>query len=399
MFLPSFRRLRRRVAELLGALSVRVGGQECSNIERENDALRRRTRFLEDIVERVPSPLVVRDVATGHCVLANPAGCEFAGWNKQEILSGTLNELHSPERAAQIRRNNAEVVRERGPVKTFHAAFDTPQGLRQIISHRVPLFNEQGDVQYVLNLVEDVTDMHQREAELQEVRKFLNLIIEHIPVSIFVKDISERRYKLVNRAAEELYGMSRKAMIGKAVEEFMPGEFSTMIRKEDDELIAIREPIIIADKTILIHDKGERHVSVNRLPVFGDGHELRYVMTLVEDITERKQAQDRIAYLAHHDPLTDLPNRAAFTAHFATAIESAKKRSSRIAVMCMDLDRFKEVNDVFGHATGDGLLCRVSKAMREVADDAFLARLGGDEYALVTSSAVTPEQQTSWLNG
>lgn len=118
--------------------------------------------------------------------------------------------------------------------------------------------------------------------------------------------------------------------------------------------------------------------------------EPQYLLTVIEDVTERREAQARIAHMAHHDALTDLPNRAAFNEHLGSAFEAAKASGKELAVLSLDLDRFTEINDVFGHGVGDTLLCRVSERLAAAVDGAFIARLGGDEFVLILTEASQP---------
>ena len=125
-----------------------------------------------------------------------------------------------------------------------------------------------------------------------------------------------------------------------------------------------------------------RVIEVVNQPMAGGG----WVATH-EEITERKQAEAKIAYLAHHDVLTGLPNRAAFNECFAKVLDEATVSGEPFAIMCLDLDRFKHVNDLFGHALGDALLCDVAKRLKAVARGAFLARIGGDEFSLIVTES------------
>ena len=109
-----------------------------------------------------------------------------------------------------------------------------------------------------------------------------------------------------------------------------------------------------------------------------------------EDVTEAKQTEQRILHMAHHDTLTGLPNRAAFNEYFAATLERSATSGEQLAILSVDLDRFKEANDVYGHSVGDALLRQVARRLQEAARGTFLARVGGDEFAVVVSAGPQP---------
>ena len=117
-------------------------------------------------------------------------------------------------------------------------------------------------------------------------------------------------------------------------------------------------------------------------PMVGGGF-----VTAVEDITERKRAEQRIAHVANHDHLTGLPNRVAFANYLADTVDGAVRSGEVFAILSLDLDHFKEVNDLNGHLIGDALLREVARRLQAVADGAFLARVGGDEFILIAVGA------------
>ncbi len=109
------------------------------------------------------------------------------------------------------------------------------------------------------------------------------------------------------------------------------------------------------------------------------------------DLRDRKEAEKHIQFLAHHDGLTGLPNRNAFNTRLDQEIEAHKASGLSLAVLCLDLDRFKEVNDLFGHAAGDVLLKRVAECVTAILDEnQMMARLGGDEFAIIATNIANP---------
>jgi diguanylate cyclase (GGDEF)-like protein/PAS domain S-box-containing protein len=227
-------------------------------------------------------------------------------------------------------------------------------------------------------------------AKLGRTQNFLDNIIENMPVSVAVRDARDRCYVLINRTAEAIFGIARGDLIGRPIDDPSGKEAANDLFPLAGEALRTRELQTIDEHVVHTHHNGTRILTTRNLSIPDETGEQRYLLSLSEDITERKQAEARIQHLANHDVLTDLPNRAAFVEHLTRTIDAAKQSEESFAVLSIDLDRFKEVNDMFGHAVGDNVLRELSQQLRTLAGDAHLARLGGDEFILITPNGNHP---------
>ena len=227
-------------------------------------------------------------------------------------------------------------------------------------------------------------------AKLRRTQNFLDSIIENMPVSVAVKDARDRCFVLINRTAEAIFGIARGDLIGRPTDDQPGKETVNDLFPLADEALRSQELQTIGEQVVHTHHNGTRILTTRNLSIPDETGEQRYLLSLSEDITERKQAEARIQHLANHDVLTDLPNRAAFLEHLTGRIGAEKASEESFAVLSIDLDRFKEINDVFGHAVGDGVLRELAQQLGVLAGEAYLARIGGDEFVLVTPSGDQP---------
>src|SRR6202790_4778775 len=227
-------------------------------------------------------------------------------------------------------------------------------------------------------------------AKLGRTQKFLDNIIENMPVSVAVKDARDRCYVLINRTAEAIFGIARRDLIGRPAADPSGNEAANDLFPLAGEALRTRELQTIDEHVVHTHHNGTRILTTRNLSIPDETGEQRYLLSLAEDVTERKQAEARIEHLAHYDALTELPNRADFVECLARTIDAAKLNEASFAVLSIDLDRFKEVNDTFGHAVGDDVLRQMSQQLRALAGDGYLARLGGDEFTLIAPNGDHP---------
>jgi diguanylate cyclase (GGDEF)-like protein/PAS domain S-box-containing protein len=237
---------------------------------------------------------------------------------------------------------------------------------------------------------EDITERTRAERELEQTRSFLDTIIENVPSPIIVKELPSLRYLLINRAAERHLGVDRETMLGKTASEVLPAATAEIVNSEDQRLVASGQSTFLDERAILTPANGTRIVTSIRLLVRGVDDVPQYLITVIRDLTDRKRHEQRIAHMTLHDTLTDLPNRAAFDECIGATVDLAAKSKDSFALLCVDFDRFKEINDVFGHSVGDALMREAATRLAQACQGAFIARLGGDEFIVITPTGPQP---------
>lgn len=177
-----------------------------------------------------------------------------------------------------------------------------------------------------------------------------------------------------NDSFGKLVGLAATELAGTALSRFLPGAATRLALTEpSDQLI---------DAELTRADDGTIPVELIMRPVTY-GNQPHYAVA-VRDLRARRRAEGQIEFLAHHDALTGLANRASFNQRLDQELKVAEATGRKLAVLCLDLDRFKEVNDLFGHAAGDTMLVTVARSVTTLLDETqLMARLGGDEFAIL----------------
>ena len=266
------------------------------------------------------------------------------------------------------------------------AEYTLPDGRTIFVSHR-----PMSDGGWV-STHEDITQRKLAELELTQTKKLIETVIEHVPVAILVREPKTFRYVLINRAAEQFLGSSKDNVLGKTAYDIFPKARADLIAGHD--ALAMKDanvPLFITDHPIQIPGLSDRIVTTKKLTVRGEDDEPICLIAVIEDVTEKRSTEEQIAFLAHHDALTGLPNRTQFSKRLEDALDWVG-RGQQLAVLFLDLDHFKTVNDTLGHFIGDELLKAVADRLRDcIRDVDMIGRLGGDEFAIVQTGISGPD--------
>ncbi|HEX7816140.1 sensor domain-containing protein [Dyella sp.] len=253
-------------------------------------------------------------------------------------------------------------------------------------------------------ITRDVTERREREQqvvvakelaeryseEMASLSNFLDTVVTHIPSAVLVQDAVSRQVMLANTQAEKFFGSSEEHMVGKHPRDCLPEEVSAYIDNLVDAAVRSQTPIRTEDAVRTGY--GTRTLRSNSMVIRGQDPRSSYVMTIADDVTEELNASAQIHYMAHHDSLTGLPNRLLFRQRLNEVLRGDASQRLITAVLCLDLDHFKNVNDGLGHQYGDELLRQLAARLRKtLREQDTLARLGGDEFAIVLPSIKRPD--------
>jgi diguanylate cyclase (GGDEF)-like protein/PAS domain S-box-containing protein len=244
--------------------------------------------------------------------------------------------------------------------------------------------------------MEDITERRNLEQERDRNYAFLREIIDHIPSQITVKDMLDRRYVLVNRVAETQFGVARDVIIGKTAFDLLPRKAAEMVTADDDQLQSA-DSFFRDEHPWRSQAMGRRYHTSKRIGIRDSAGAPRYIINVVDDVTERRRADEKIAHLAHYDALTDLPNRVLFREQIERELQKAVG-GEKFALLYIDIDEFKGINDSLGHHVGDELLKTIAARIKScIKPTDLIARLGGDEFAVIQTAVGSVADATEFV--
>lgn len=244
-----------------------------------------------------------------------------------------------------------------------------------------PLFDASGEFIGYRGVGVDITARKRAEQALRESAHQLRMFADSIPAMTVSWD-ENLRCKFANQAFSEFFGVAAERIVGRHVREISGEEVYREIEAHYAQ--ALQGYPATYQRTRKLKNGEARYLEVRLFPSIGEKGNVQGCFSVTTDITEHKRAEERSRHLAHHDSLTGLPNRLLFHDRLAQEIALAKRSSRQFALLFLDLDKFKAVNDSLGHNAGDELLKAVATRIRQqVRESDTVARVGGDEFTVI----------------
>ncbi|MEJ2406760.1 MAG: EAL domain-containing protein [Candidatus Thiodiazotropha sp.] len=335
--------------------------------------------------------------ANGQFRYVNSAGCEILGYTLEELLSMNLSEI-DPEVTQETLPSRVERLKKLGfeRFEAMHRHRDGHLIPVEIVSNFIEFDNES----FVFEVTRDISEIKAAQSQIERQHALLQQVIDGVsdPILMIAADYTIR---LMNKSARQSASvLDLQKDQPKCYE--VSHHFSEPC-SGDAHPCPLAQILETRQTTKVVHrhftEQGEeRTIEMLANPLLDDQGNITGIIESGRDITDYlgvleqlRLKESRLEHIAHHDPLTGLPNRLLFVDRLEQAIIKAKRAQNLIALLFIDLDRFKEINDSFGHPTGDELLIKVaSQLKKEIREGDTIARLGGDEFTVILDDLEHP---------
>lgn len=364
---------------------IAIVAQNITGRRRAERGVRQNHAFLQMLVDSLPLLVYAKSARSkdfGQLVIWNKAAQSITGYSEQEVLGRTFSDAFPRAPATPSVALDIRVLGNQAPV-TVEYPFPRRDGsVRVLRTHAVSVPDELDRPEYILGITEDVTEHKGALEELQ----LASAVFKHATEAIIVSDAQDRVLR-VNRAFCELTGFAEDEVVGRPTAEFELAEENA----EDSDTI-LKE---VAERGHWTGPGALRRKLGEPIPcwrniacVIGDSGEVSIYVRIATDVTTLVRSREELEQQANHDALTGLPNRRLFHDRLAHALAGSERSNETLALLFVDLDGFKAVNDDLGHAVGDLLLKEVAHRLSACARRGdTVCRLGGDEFTVIMEAS------------
>jgi diguanylate cyclase (GGDEF)-like protein/PAS domain S-box-containing protein len=372
--------LRGESGELTGYLGTCSDTVVSSTVDR---ALEEAEKRFANAFEEAPIGMALVGL-DGKFMRVNRAMPEIVGYQAEQLLELTFQEITHPDDLDA----DLELVRQlvAGELRSYRMEkrYLRSDGEQCWVLLSVSLVRDDtGEPLYFVSQIEDVTERRRSEDALREAEDRFRSAFEEAPIGMAMNSV-DGRFLRVNRALCEITGYSREQLEATSHRSITHPDDLARNDRGCAEVVAGATSHYRSEQRYIHADGHMVPVDLSATVVRdGDGEPI-HLLTQVQDITERKRFEGQLQYLADHDSLTGLFNRRRFEEELTRELATAERYESKVALLAIDLDDFKYINDSLGHSIGDELIVRVGQAVRaRVRRTDVLARLGGDEFAVI----------------
>ena len=374
-------------------VAIQAIARDITERKQAEEELRRSEEKYRNIIENMQDGYFELDLA-GNFTFVNDAECRNIGYSKEELI-GMNNRRYQDETAAQkMYQLFSRVYKTGEPVKASDVEIirrDGTKGFNEISTSLIR--DAEGKPIGFRGISRDITERKQMEENIRQSEERYRSIIEEMGEWYFETDLAGN-ITFFNDILSDVLGYSQKELTGLNFRSFIKKEESESVYRIFNQVYKTGKPsknyhydFFKADGTITfaefsVFPKRDKEGKVCGFRGVG------------QDITERKRAEEKIQYMATHDALTGLPNRLMFSQLLNHVIQAARRYKRQFAVLFIDLDRFKTINDTLGHDAGDQLLQEIGARLKQTlrasdviarleVDEGVVARLGGDEFVIL----------------
>jgi|GEM_PF-1621340 len=369
---------RGEVAELANGLH-----RMAHNVQQAITELRGSEQRLSITLDSIGDAVMVTDTL-GLVTRLNAEAARLTGWGQQEALGHPIIEVFrivNSETREPAEHPVGRVIREGRVVGLANHTTLIARGGQefQIADSAAPIRDMEGGLLGVIMVFQDISERYRMQSELHDTLERLHALTQALPDPCFVLS-QQGEYLEVLGGPDELLARSREQLLGHRLDEILPESSAGPILQTLRETIRSGRPQTLEYSLQL--PAGEIHFEGHTSRIMrADGPA---VIWQARDITRRKRAEQDILQLANYDPLTGLPNRRQLEQRLAQALARSQRNGVHGALLFIDLDRFKDVNDSLGHLHGDRLLVQITERLRQlIRTEDFAARFGGDEFVIL----------------
>jgi diguanylate cyclase (GGDEF)-like protein/PAS domain S-box-containing protein len=380
--------------ETIGRFGI---GRDITERKRAEEATREAHQRLFDIVNFLPDATFAVDLE-GRVIAWNLAIEEMTGVKKKDMIGKDDYEYARPfygvrrpilidlaiKPDADIEKTYSSLSRDKESIIAESVSRHLIPGQDVFLWIKAsPIYDASGNIIGAIESIRDITRRKQAEDNLRQSEERYRAIIENIGDGYYEVDL-KGDVTFLNDAALRIISLPESEVQGLNFKSFVTGEDAAVIFSVFHQVYLTGMPFRGLSWRVVRPDGKEQHLEISVSLIRDAADRPNGFRGIMHDITERRKAEKAIQHMAYHDPLTGLPNRLLFYDRFSQIMAHARRNQEQFAVIMMDLDKFKEINDRLGHDVGDQLLRSVSERLSsQMRDGDTVARFGGDEFLLL----------------